>query len=168
MLKILDKLPPETLAIDALRWSMLFIFAFFGVAKFASYEAEGVSAIAAHHPLFAWMYPLIGVQGASNVIGMIELITGALIALGAWSHRAGLLGGLMGMATFFVTLSFSFGVPLWEEGYGFPFMGSTAQFLFKDAVLLSGCLALTLHAGHAMRQDPRFGRVTSRPAPTGV
>ena len=152
MLKILDRLPPQTFAIGALRWSLVFVFAFFGVAKFAAYEAEGVAEIAMHYPLFAWMYPLIGVQGTSNVIGTIELATGALIASGAWSHRAGLLGGLMGMATFLVTLSFSFGVSLWQEGYGFPFMGSTAQFLFKDAVLLAGCLALTLHAGYGLRQ----------------
>ena len=50
---------------------------------------------------------------------------------------------------------FSFGATLWEDGYGFPFMGSTAQFLFKDAVLLAGCLALTLHAGHALREERR-------------
>lgn len=151
MLKILDKIPSQAFAIGALRWSMVFIFAFFGVAKFAAYEAEGVAGIAMHYPLFSWMYPLIGVQGTSDVIGTIELAAGVLIALGAWSHRAGLIGGLMGMATFVITLSFSFGVALWEEGYGFPFMGSTAQFLFKDAVLLAGCLALALHSAHALR-----------------
>jgi uncharacterized membrane protein YkgB len=151
MVKILDKLPSQLVAIVALRWSIVFIFAFFGIAKFAAYEAEGVAGIAMHYPLFSWMYPLIGVQGTSNVIGTVELLTGAVIALGAWSHRAGLLGGLMGMCTFLITLSFSFGASLWEEGYGFPFMGSTAQFLFKDAVLLAGCLALALHAGHALR-----------------
>lgn len=151
MHNILDKLPRQELGIAALRWSLVFIFALFGIAKFATYEAEGVARIAMHYPLFAWMYPLIGVQGTSNVIGTIELTTGALIALGAWSHRAGLIGGLMGMMTFLITLSFSFGVPLWEEGYGFPFMGSIAQFLFKDAVLLAGCLTLTLYAGHALR-----------------
>ena len=154
MRKILDKLPAQTFAVGALRWSMVFIFALFGIAKFAAYEAEGVARTAMHYPLFAWMYPLIGVQGTSNVIGTIELSTGVLIALGAWSHRAGLLGGLMGMATFLITLSFSFGATLWEEDYGFPFMGSTAQFLFKDAVLLAACLALALHAGHALRETP--------------
>lgn len=157
MYKILDKLPAQTVAVGALRWSIVFIFALFGIAKFAAYEAEGVARTAMHNPLFAWMYPLIGVQGTSNVIGTIELSTGALLGLGAWSHRAGLLGGLMGMATFLITLSFSFGATLWEEGYGFPFMGSTAQFLFKDAVLLAGCLALVLHAGHALRET-RDGR----------
>lgn len=151
MFKILDRLPSQLLAIAALRWSLVFIFAFFGVAKFAAYEAEGVARTAMHYPLFAWMYPLIGVQGTSNVIGAIELLAGALIALGAWSHRAGVLGSLMGICTFLITLSFSFGASLWEEGYGFPFMGATAQFLFKDAVLLAACLTLALHAGHALR-----------------
>lgn len=151
MQKLLDRFPSSALGFAALRWSIVFIFAMFGIAKFAAYEAEGVAGIAMHYPLFSWMYPLIGVQGTSNVIGAIELLTGALIALGAWSHRAGLLGSLMGVCTFLVTLSFSFGVSLWEEGYGFPFIGSTAQFLFKDAVLLAACLTLALHAGHALR-----------------
>lgn len=129
-----------------MRAAIVFIFLLFGIAKFAAYEAEGVAGIAEHYWLFGWMYPLWGVQGASNAIGVLELSTGAMIALGAVSHRAGLIGGLMGMATFLVTLSFSFGAELWEEGYGFPFMGGTAQFLFKDAGLLAICLALTLDA----------------------
>ncbi|WP_428629328.1 DUF417 family protein [Sphingopyxis sp.] len=151
MLRILDRFPSQALGFAALRWSMVFIFAMFGIAKFATYEAEGVAQIGMNYPLFAWMYPLIGVQGTSNVIGSIELATGALIAIGAWSHRAGLVGGLMGVFTFLVTLSFSLGAPLWEEEYGFPFMGSFAQFLFKDAVLLAACLTLALHAAHMLR-----------------
>lgn len=157
MLKILDKLPPQAWGIAALRWTMVFIFAMFGVAKFAAYEAEGVAQIGMVYPLFAWMYPLIGVQGTSNVIGTIELVTGALIALGGWSHRAGLLGGFMGICTFLITLSFTLGAPLWEDGYGFPFMGSFAQFLFKDAVLLAACLTLALHAGHRLRARAAAG-----------
>lgn len=143
-------IPHQRVAIHALRWSMVFIFLFFGVAKFAAYEAEGVARIAQDYWLFGWMYPLWGIQGASNAIGTIELAAGALIALGAVSHRAGLIGGLMGMATFLVTLSFTFGASLWEEGYGFPFMGALAQFLFKDAVLLAACFALALDAAHRL------------------
>ncbi|OYQ36173.1 hypothetical protein CHU95_05110 [Niveispirillum lacus] len=146
----LHRLPAPSAAIQALRWSMVFIFAMFGIAKFAAYEAEGVARIADHYWLFAWMYPLWGVQGASNAIGILELSAGALIAAGAWSHRAGLIGGIMGVATFLVTLSFAIGADLWQAGYGFPFMGSLAQFLFKDAVLLAACLALSLDAGHRL------------------
>lgn len=115
----------------------------FGIAKFAAYEAEGVAHTAEHYWLFGWMYPIWGVQGASNAIGTVELATGAL----------------MGMATFLVTLSFSFGGNLWEEGYGFPFMAGRAQFLFKDAVLLAACFALAIDAA---RRLLRVGGAASR------
>lgn len=148
--RVLQRLPSPTIAMAGLRWSIVFIFAMFGTAKFAAYEAKGVAGIAEHYWLFAWMYPLWGVQGASNAIGVLELTAGLLIAAGAWSHRAGLVGGLMGVATFLVTLSFSIGANLWQKDYGFPFMGSLAQFLFKDAVLLAACFALALNAAHAI------------------
>lgn len=145
-MKIPAKLiPGDDTVVAALRWSIVIIFALFGIAKFAAYEAEGVAPIGQNYPLFFWLYPLFGVQGASNVIGTIELATGAIIAIGARVPLASLIGGLMGMFTFLVTLSFSFGVPqLWEPGYGFPFMGSTAQFLFKDVVLLAACFAIAV------------------------
>lgn len=153
---MLDKLagiiPAPRMAIHALRVSLVFIFLMFGIAKFAAYEAEGVARIAENYWLFGWMYPLWGVQGASNAIGVLELATGAMIALGAISNRAGLLGGLMAVATFLVTLSFSIGAELWQKGYGFPFMGSLAQFLFKDAVLLAAGFALALDAAHKLRE----------------
>ena len=129
----------------ALRWSIVIIFAFFGIAKFAAYEAQGVAGIANKHPLFAWMYPIWGDGGASAIIGCIELLTGALIAAGAFHARAGLVGGAMGVFTFCVTLSFSLGAPaFWQEGYGIPFLGSTGRFLLKDAVLLAACLAIAV------------------------
>lgn len=145
-----SRLPGPGLALQALRGSIVFIFALFGIAKFAAYEAEGVARIAEHYWLFSWMYPLWGVQGASNAIGVLELSAGTLIAAGAWSHRAGLIGGAMGVATFLVTLSFSIGATLWQKDYGFPFMGSLAQFLFKDVVLLAACFALALDAAHRL------------------
>lgn len=51
-------------------------------------------------------------------------------------NRVGLIGGLMGICTFVITLTFAFGGGLWQDGYGAPFIGPFAQFLFKDAVLL--------------------------------
>lgn len=156
MMKLLDRLPPTGFGIAAFRWSMVFIFAFFGTAKFAAYEAQALEPIVTTHPLFIWMPPLFGLRGTSNVIGVVELATGLLIAAGAWSHRAGLIGGAMGVATFLTTLSFAIGAPLWQEGYGFPFMGSFAQFLFKDAVLLAACIMLTLNAAQSIATESRL------------
>ncbi len=138
-------LPP--LSEHVLRWSLVLVFLLFGTAKFAAYEAQGVAGIASEYWLFGWMYPLIGERGASAVIGTIELATCGLLALGARFLLATLIGAAMGICTFLVTLSFTLGAPkLFEEGYGFPFLGSTGQFLTKDAVLLAACVVLFLDA----------------------
>lgn len=145
----------EPLAENLLRWSLVLVFLLFGTAKFAAYEAHGVAGIAGTYWLFGWMYPLIGERGASAVIGTIELATAALLAIGARSLLASLAGAAMGVCTFLVTLSFTLGAPkVFEEGYGFPFLGSTGQFLAKDAVLLAACgvLLLTARARLAARQ----------------
>lgn len=136
--------PSDAAAIAALRWALVLIFLMFGVAKFAAYEAAGIAKIAGNYPLFAWMYPLWGERGASNVIGTIELATAAALVIGAWSARISVIGGLMGMATFLITLSFLLGAPLWEPGYGAPFIGGIAQFLLKDAGLLAGCFVIAV------------------------
>lgn len=136
--------PGDAVTTAVLRWAMVLIFFFFGVAKFAAYEAAGVAQIAGNYPLFSWMYPLWGERVASNVIGTIELATAAALAIGAFSARVSLLGGLMGMATFAITLSFLIGAPWWEPGYGAPFIGSIAQFLFKDAGLFAACFAIAV------------------------
>jgi reactive chlorine resistance protein C len=151
----LRKIIPDAVVVAFLRWTIVLIFGLFGTAKFAAYEATGVAMIASKHPLFSWMYPLFGERGASGVIGTIELLTGLVIAIGAVSARAGAIGGAMGVFTFCMTLSFSFGAPaFWEAGYGAPFLGSTGQFLIKDAVLLAACLALTTDGLRRMRSAP--------------
>jgi uncharacterized membrane protein YkgB len=137
----------ERLGEEALRWSLVVIFLLFGVAKFAAYEAEGVAGIARDYWLFAWLYPLGGERFASGVIGTLELSTGFLLALGSRFTLASLAGAAMGVCTFLVTLSFMIGNPsAFEAGYGFPFLGSSGQFLMKDLVLLAACFSLALTA----------------------
>jgi len=131
----------------ALRLGIVLIFLVFGYMKFLPYEAVGVAGIARDYWLFGWLYPLVGVAGASIVIGVLELTAGVLIALGGRFPRAGLAGALMGVATFVVTLSFFFTAPgIIQPGYSFPALGSTGQFLAKDIGLLAICMFLTLDA----------------------
>ncbi|WP_309603072.1 DUF417 family protein [Sphingomonas sp.] len=133
----------DDLGISLVRWSIVLIFFWFGGMKFAAYEAEGVAGIAQNYWAFGWLYPLVGVAGASAVIGVIELTAGVMIALGQRVALASLLGGLMGVATFLITLSFMLTAPTaWQEGYGFPALGSSGQFLMKDVVLLAACAML--------------------------
>jgi len=139
--------PPRLDARAALRLGIVLILLVFGYMKFFTYEAEGVQGIAEHYWLFGWMYPLIGVKGASAVIGVLEVSAGALIAIGARFAWAGLIGALMGVATFLVTLSFFFTAPgIVEAGHAFPALGSTGQFLAKDIGLLAICVFLALDA----------------------
>ena len=143
----MNKLMNERFGEEALRWSLVAIFLLFGTAKFAAYEAAGVATIAQDYWLFFWLYPLGGEQFASNVIGTIELATALMLALGSRFTIASLIGGTMGVCTFVVTLSFLLIAPTtFEEGYGFPFLGSSGQFLMKDLVLLAACLNVALAA----------------------
>jgi uncharacterized membrane protein YkgB len=131
----------------ALRFGIALILLWFGSMKFLPYEAEGVKGIAEGYWLFGWMYPLLGVGGASAVIGVLEITAGLLIAIGGRFPFAGLVGALMGVATFLVTLSFFFTAPgIVADGYAFPALGSTGQFLAKDIGLLAICLYLLFDA----------------------
>ena len=131
----------------ALRFGIALILIWFGYLKFLPYEAEGVAGLARDYWLFGWMYPLLGVAGASIVIGVLEITGGILIALGGRFAWAGLVGALMGVATFVVTLSFFFSAPgIVQDGHAFPALGSTGQFLAKDIGLLAICVFLALDA----------------------
>jgi uncharacterized membrane protein YkgB len=142
----------DRIAEETLRWSLVAIFFLFGTAKFTAYEAAGVAGIARDYWLFAWLYPLGGVRFASNVIGTLELSTGVMLAFGSRFTTASLIGAAMGVCTFLVTLSFMIGAPTaFEPGYGFPFLGSSGQFLIKDLVLLAACFALLLIAARRLR-----------------
>jgi uncharacterized membrane protein YkgB len=43
-------------------------------------------------PLISWMYPVFGVQGASWFLGVSEWFFGALLFLGFWNKKFGVLG----------------------------------------------------------------------------
>ena len=137
----------------ALRFGIALILLWFGYMKFLPYEAEGVAEIAQDYWLFGWLYPIVGVAGGSIVIGVLEITAGLLIAIGGRWRVAGLLGALMGVATFVVTLSFFFTAPgIVAEGYTFPALGSTGQFLAKDIGLLAICIFLALDARNRLRR----------------
>ena len=62
-----------------LRYSLVFFLFFFGALKWTPAEARGIEGMVSHSPVLFWLYPLFGVQGGSEVIGIIELAIGILI-----------------------------------------------------------------------------------------
>jgi uncharacterized membrane protein YkgB len=119
------------------RYGLVVILALIGALKFTSAEAAGIRPLVGHSPFLSWMYYLLSVQGVSNVIGVIELLVAALIALRPLSARASLFGSLGAIVTFLLTTSFLFTTPgALQLGHGVQILGDAGQFLVKDLVLL--------------------------------
>lgn len=128
-----------------LRWALFVVFLWFGGMKFTTYEANGVAPFMAGSPLMNWLLALLGVQGASSFLGVFELATAALLAVGSINPIASAVGAAMSCLTFFVTLTFFFTTPGVSEATagGFPAISAApGQFLLKDIVLLAASLCL--------------------------
>ena len=144
---VAEKYDTSVWPLGCLRWALVVIFLWFGSMKFTSYEAHGISSFIVHSPITGWLNTLFGVQGASYVIGVLELSTAAALILGAFVSFFSALGAAMSCATYIVTLTCMFSTPGVTAAPlgGFPWLsGDICQFLIKDLVLLaaSACLLL--------------------------
>ncbi|MBN6152197.1 DUF417 family protein [Xanthomonas sp. AmX2] len=132
-----------------LRYSLVLIFLGFGLFKFTAYEAAAIAPLIENSPFFSWINAL-GRQGASNLIGTIEVITAILIALRKPFPKLSAVGSLMASFALVGTLSFLFTTP------GIDPKTTTAGFLFKDLVLLGAALWTASEAllGAKQRDNP--------------
>ena len=137
--------------IEALRFSGATVLGWIGAMKFTAYEAGAIQGLVQSSPLMSWLYDVLSVQGASNLIGSIEIATALLIVLGAKFPKAALAGALAAALTFLMTISFLFTAPGWEPSLGgFPALSVVpGQFILKDIVLLAGTIFL---AGNALKR----------------
>jgi len=121
------------------RASMVIVYFMFGYQKWFEYEAKGLVPFFTHGPLIFWMYPVFGIRGSSYFLGVSEWLFGALILIGFWNKKVGVLGGLGSVVTFLCTVTI---IPFWPDGWaaqagGFPAMTLPMGFLLKDVVLLA-------------------------------
>lgn len=130
-----------------LRWALVVIFLWFDGMKFTAYEAAGIAPFIEHSPIISWLHALFGVQGASYVVGVIELSTAVALIPGAFHPIFSAMGAAMSAATYLVTLTFFLSTPGVAEATagGFPAISAApGQFLLKDLVLLAASLCLLL------------------------
>jgi uncharacterized membrane protein YkgB len=131
-----------------IRAVMVVIFLFFGYQKWFEYEAQALIPYISHGPLISWMYPILGIREATYFLGVSEWTFGALLFLGFWNKKLGILGALGSCFSFIATSTI---IPFMPDGWaasagGFPAMTERVAFLMKDLVLLAVSLYL-------LRQD---------------
>ena len=139
--------PFELVSSAILRYGLVLFLVLFGLAKFTQAEAETIQPWVAHSPFLGWLYSFLSVQGASNLIGVIELTIAALLAIRHWWPRVSFVGSLGAIVTFLITLSFLFTTPgLSPEWSGF---------LMKDLILVGAAIWT---AGNSLRALEQGGR----------
>ena len=141
LIKVLIRLGLLTKDLDyhSVRASMVIIYFFFGYQKWFAYEAHDLIPFFKNGPLISWMYPVFGIQGASWFLGVSEWLFGALLFLGFWNKKLGILGALGSCVTFIMTITI---IPFMPDGWnasagGFPAMQGNVAFLMKDLVLFA-------------------------------
>jgi uncharacterized membrane protein YkgB len=147
------------------RYGLLGLLLLWGSFKFFSFEAMAIQPLVGHSPFFSWMLPIFGLQGTSDIIGVVEISTGLLIATRHWLPRISAYGSLSASVIFAVTLSFLVSTP-----GAFASSSPLSGFLLKDIMFLGGALVTAgeaLSAAHASdtavaMASPLYGRSLSR------
>lgn len=133
----MNKSIPHSVGRFLIRYGLVLVLGWIGAMKFTAYEAKGIEGLIKTSPLMAWMYHFLSLQGASNLIGVTELLAALLLAIKPLAPKLSAFGSVLAVCTFVATLSFIFSLPGWEKSLGgFPALSGSGGFLLKDVVLL--------------------------------
>jgi uncharacterized membrane protein YkgB len=124
-----------SVGLGILRYGTAALLLLWGAFKFAAFEAEGIRPLVENSPLLGWLYPLLGVRGASSLIGVVEVAAGLLICTRRFRPALSAIGSLLATGTFLCTLSFLVTTP-GALSPASPLNG----FLLKDILLLGAAV----------------------------
>ena len=186
--KMLDKFltvasASRGISVHVMRLAIAIVFIWIGMLKFVPYEADSITPFVANSPLLSifYKYPeeykahftpegrLVQAQrewqqknhtySFSDGLGTLEVTIGVLVLLNAVSRYLGLLGGLLALATPFVTLSFlittpeAWVQPLGDLQHGFPYLSGAGRLVLKDVLLLAGALLVVADSARAILKE---------------
>ncbi|MFN2458963.1 MAG: DUF417 family protein [Chitinophagaceae bacterium] len=113
---------------------VVIVLLWIGIFKFTPTEAKAIEPLVKNSFITSWLYKITSVQSVSNIIGIIEIITAVCLLLHFFWRKAGVLGGILTIMIFFVTLSFLFTTPgIFTTVDGVPV---TEFFILKDLMAL--------------------------------
>jgi len=119
-----------------------------GAFKMTSAGAEGITPLVSNSPLIGWEFKLFGPYVGADIIGLTEWMGGALLLLGLWKPKAGIVGGIIGVVMFFTTSTMLITTPgtiVHLNGMGY--MNNLGLFLYKDIINLGASLYLIAYFG---------------------
>src|SRR5262249_12559619 len=97
-----------TIGEGILRYGLAFFLLGGGLSKFSEFEAQAIQPWVAHSPFMGWLYGVTSLQGAANLIGVVEIALAVLLAVGRWLPGLSAVGSFGATAMFLITLSFLF------------------------------------------------------------
>jgi reactive chlorine resistance protein C len=124
----------QTLGYTVAVLGVAIVLLWIGIFKFTPTEARAIEGLVKNSFLVSWLYKITSVQGVSNIIGSIEIVAAVCLLLSFFWKKAGVLGGILSVITFLVTLSFLFTTPgIFSTVDGVPV---TEFFILKDVMAL--------------------------------
>ena len=114
------------------RYSVVFFFLLFGLAKFTPGEAAAIHPLMVHSPFLFWLPALLNPQLSSDVIGVVEIALALMMASRRFAPRVSAIGSYGIAASLVVTLSFLATTPQLDPALG--------GFIVKDLTLLGVAL----------------------------
>jgi len=128
------------------RYSVVFFFLAFGIAKFTPGEAAAIHPLLIHSPFLFWLTRLFDEQIASNIIGVVEIALAAMVAARAVAPRICIIGSYGVALSLLITLSFLITTPHLDP--------ALSSFIIKDLTLLGVALWSAGEAARASSQHP--------------
>lgn len=112
--------------------SVALVLVWIGAMKFFAFEAKGIVTLVETSPFMSWLYQIFSVQGASNAIGVFDILSVALLCVGLLTKNNKLivLAGLACCSVFIMTQIFLITAP--NALSSSTVLAGLGQFVIKD------------------------------------